>query len=1473
MKLLNKKKTFKKEGLHHVRENGNDAAIIFVHGLQGHPFRTWTKKGFKSLPHLLMEDEQFNLYDIYSFGYNTGFILKRHHFKVISNLLNTEIEARIDHKEIYFVTHSMGGIIVQSMLAEQVERDNKVFKNKVKGIVYLAVPFAGSSMASIASKAYALLPPFIGERTISQQTRSLQVFSKDLAELSLKWVRYMKNQIAHIRELNIYGESDGTVATASSRAPYIQDSHSVDENHISICKIDKESTVYQLLVRFFNVQTYNINDVKINKTETGLYHEFISKKPKITPSLNYPLVKGHIPRKLIQVNKYNSLPWLIDNEDLKEPLDIIKESKHVVLLGGAGTGKSIEMKYIASICSQISSPFVPILIKLNKFVPRSFNEIISEYWPDWNLVPDNELLLILDGLDEIESHYKKDAIKYIELFLEQHPEMQIIISCRRNFYQSENDHFSGTLQGFKTFLLYDLNQRDIDSYIDSVLGEEKSEVFKIAIRESNLKPLINIPFYLTRIIDLYQKHDALPESKADLFHFLITQGLYNDINHFKNSVDLSKEQQNLINSLETVALSMEDLGRNYLTDEELKLVTKQENIELLRLCTLWKRSEENNEIRWQFEHNNFQEFLAARILSRQKIEVIKDYLSFPPEHKKVIPSWVNTLSFLVSILGTKDNKFAELLKWVNEGDPEMLIHFEADRLDESLRTQLFQNIFSNYEERQVWINRDKFDFESLANFGQSDDNIEYLINKVLTGHYTSRVNAIKLLEFMRIPISKKIVLRQKLTKILINSQELPVVISAALSLLSKYKSWSSEQVEQILSSIRASSNDTIRTYLYKFLVDCNLVEDNIDVFLEGIQYIGIDFNNSKSRLLNEKIDLERGLQTAKSSSSMNKILNFFNDKIDQIDHTFLKDQLLPIGTNAALAYGSDSSIFNSVLDLFKCLKKKYWLTEAKDLSIFFDKSQTRQRAVEILFKQRSIDEEILGTIGLLIDEESINYISQQYLMNELSNDDIWKIQREISSRDFYLAFNNRMNEISNNEFLLQPRRDYEQERKDDLKRDIDMLFNKNTFLEQVKNLYETVGSESFTQDEIIKARIRRNEREYSTLVIDEIYRMAETEAISYKKVIEVIESWDWEMYALSKLYEILSSSSDVTLTDDQEEWIAEWCMKNVKSFDFKTACHRGQNGGITTSITGIILWYFQRRLNIKYPKAVFLNMISFDWIEGSKFLGIKYLEQYIDIETMSERIWDNLEKGIDLDEILENHLDFCNRHSINDASPFALQTICDTTRDSITRAIALKTYMKLSNDLDTLIQNLPNFTDNFKWDILKELFEKDKGLECQPYLITILEGEQPEEKLKSARFLIKLQNLEALKYYVCWVKMQVKNRKLIEQTMPLNSLKVIEALPYLFELLYLSYNDGFKQNEFERVDTEIRNAITNIALQSTQNFKVVQTTLESFIQDNSHLKYINFLNIFIEDVESKYYVTLQSGRDILEVTQRLDSIE
>mgnify|MGYP000002867409 CR=1 FL=1 len=66
------------------------------------------------------------------------------------------------------------------------------------------------------------------------------------------------------------------------------------------------------------------------------------------------------------------------------------------------------------------------------------------------LVSENELLVVLDGFDEIPSNDKLYAIREIEYFIDKYKAIHVIVSCRNNFYNIETETSTGLLDKFNS---------------------------------------------------------------------------------------------------------------------------------------------------------------------------------------------------------------------------------------------------------------------------------------------------------------------------------------------------------------------------------------------------------------------------------------------------------------------------------------------------------------------------------------------------------------------------------------------------------------------------------------------------------------------------------------------------------------------------------------------------------------------------------------------------------------------------------------------------------------------------------------------------------------------------------------------------------------------------------------------------------------------------------------------------------------
>lgn len=240
----------KKAALISKMDRQSKHAMIFVHGLHGDPDGTWRQsKTSKTLPELLALDEKLNGIDVYSFGYPSNLVVN-YDFREVSKILHSEIKAHLTGKDIILIAHSMGGLVVQQYLIDQFEQFNNTAVKQVKGIIYMAVPFEGSSKANFAS----WFVPY------HKQVSSLIVNNPLLQELRENWVKYVFRggqenlpdaMQCTISQLALYGARDWIVSKKSA-SPFHVGAEVIasDTGHKDICKIDQFSTEYKHIKKF-----------------------------------------------------------------------------------------------------------------------------------------------------------------------------------------------------------------------------------------------------------------------------------------------------------------------------------------------------------------------------------------------------------------------------------------------------------------------------------------------------------------------------------------------------------------------------------------------------------------------------------------------------------------------------------------------------------------------------------------------------------------------------------------------------------------------------------------------------------------------------------------------------------------------------------------------------------------------------------------------------------------------------------------------------------------------------------------------------------------------------------------------------------------------------------------------------------------------------------------------------------------------
>ena len=1019
--------------------------------------------------------------------------------------------------------------------------------------------------------------------------------------------------------------------------------------------------------------------------------------------------------------------------------------------------------------------------------------------------------------------------------------------------------------------MLDLDYDQIKPYAQLSLHSKVSKFFD-EIDRNTLGELLKIPFYLVKLVELFKIKSALPNKKASIFEQLLLARIKFDKEHFRITIELDESRSTIIKNLERIALCMETLCRNYISDDEFKMLIPDIPLRnLIKHCTAWKK-EEGESLTWQFEHNNIQEYLAAKALSRQPLSVIKDFVSFKPEHRKIIPSWVNAVSFLLSM---SDN--SSLFDWILKIESEICLKFEPDKIAKIQRIKIFKDIFSRYKEKQIWIDRDRFKNDELARFGQFEEIIEFLLTEAENAvHQTTLGNAIKILSAMLIPPDFKDRTVDLLKRAALNNFNIEInesIQSKALIALSNLKFDSKDVVERIVSKLRSSKSDWVRYGLYYFIHNSKFLDEFLDVFIDGISYARMNFSSGRaSRLSNERWELKQGLKKVQSFNATRKILDYFVENERDLHDLFVGDHDISfIAENAAKAFAENPLFLDHAVNFSLCMFKNHYSEEAGQFLLFYEKTGTRFDAFKMILdeKKSHYKEDFLADLA---DEQCLDYFIEQFEKGNTTDDEMWAFLQNLrwKNKGLFEPFYSKINKQFDNKFVLKPVPDWEQQRKERTQRDINLIFDKQDLFKEIKLIFDTEKKELFAPKELSElSSANWSDPYYSDLAYETLGRIAGNKDVTMETVKAANNNWDWDWFCIREIYEKMQMNEELELPQNQQKWIVEWCRSNLGKVDFKTAIQKTDKKHLSIAPKALYLWYFFQKFNLEYPKHILLDMLSFDYDNG----GIEYLESHIEETDMTSRILNNIKEGITVDDVLKNHIEYCKRHRLSEVIKYALKEMINQGRDDEVRRIALETICELSENLSELEDVLPNIKDKFKWQVVEKLI-KIGSKKAYSFLEGVFKMSDGENKIMASEYLIKLQNLTALRFYVDWIKGERKFSRSLFNSSPLTSLKKSEAIPFLIELLELNYQEDFEQpDEFDRLDRLVLNSLTVIALESKQNYLDVKRAIENFIDEYlSIYKNVNWLYSFLEQLERQYYVNKSEKFSIDDAIGKLEEI-
>ncbi len=1257
-------------------------------------------------------------------------------------------------------------------------------------------------------------------------------------------------------------------------------------------KTNHENKFYSLASKY---------DELFNENAKGIVAENIEELEAIEALLKPEETEVSLPRKKEYFASKNYItryitPIRVDGEfslESKTLLDTINNENRITILGVAGSGKSIELVNAAFAHSHENSDLYPVKIRLNTLTDQNIEELLELEYPEFKNIPNHKLLILLDALDEVHADYLDIAVNNIAIFSKKYHDAKIIVSCRNNFYVTETDKRRAKLEGFSTFLIEPLDYYAVHSYLINKI-DISPEIFIEDLRKKKFYDLLYSPFYLVNLVDYYNAKKEIPESKKTIFDYLILQRIESDYDKYENSgVSIQDYSINIEPFIEQLAIIAESIGKNYLDEkaEVFPLIPDKHLLEIIKRTFLFNKNPKERQ--WEFEHNNFQEYLAARFLSRLSIEQIKEFVSFKPDYKKIKPSWLNTLSFLFSIIDSKE-KLDDLIKWINIIEPDILIRFEKDKISLDVREKLFKEIYEEYESKEIIIRNEKFESEDLVMF-VSDSHIivEYLIKKIINSDDMLIISeALRMLPSFKLITKYNDQIREVLLSKLSQVETSDKIKYHCLYALSKLEIFDKELTQEIIKFNSLDSGQYIRAGYYKYLENSIQIDEHIEVLLKGIDLIKkpiVRINNrsenTETRLSDEKYNLELLLDKLNSPKSVLRLLEWSasHDKNSYLEDIYFEQIKSTLKKATKVFLDGNQEVYDSVLNLLEVFSRRYYRELGNDFKQFFKETNTEFKAFIKLYKdyQAKLKEKDFHfdyALTLVCNVDSVIFLINEIKDGRLVDPETWRIRN-------FLAFdgNREMHDLYQQELLKIDKKKYDYKQIDHdaikkvrLKRDIELLFAKEEFLNEAKLIFEEEAKDKskITFDELYDWNKKRfNDEEMSNQIIIELLRdkARQKKYVEFYEVEELVTDEDrWKWFTLHNLVKFDKNNADFEYDKEVADFIHTWVNKEILTANFKTAIKLTDNNTYNYRYTELYISYFTQRLDINLSNDNYLDLLLVDCY----FLPIKnivkqnendsntiaFLVEKLGVEKVAKQIIKNLQTDEIVPVVKKNHFKYCQELKLTQAAPIIFKEIQDSDKDKFDVNELITQYLELNGNNQQLLDIIKDFQTDIQIHALNLLAERNfmPVIEYSKTQMHIVEDE--EIRLRFIQIISKINEDEAFSLLKKWI---LKNKQLPERVFGLKGLggtKLNDFIEIFEDSLINNYGTDVWTS---RNDYLVK--LIELGSENDKDYLIVKSKLNYWLEKYDAMK---FLHYQLQKLEQLYYsnkiqsLTFEEAREL-----------
>jgi adenylate kinase family enzyme len=206
-----------------------------------------------------------------------------------------------------------------------------------------------------------------------------------------------------------------------------------------------------------------------------------------------------------------------------EVFNQIGEGRTLLILGEPGAGKTITLLKLAqnliAYAEENVSRLIPVVFNLSSWGSKHqtiADWLVQELWSKYgvskvlgkNWVKNQQLLLLLDGLDEVKADRREACVKAINQFMQEHGQTEMVICSRIADYE-----VLSRLQLRGAIKILSLTPEQVNQYLDTA-GEQLEAVKTLLNEDTDLQKLAKSPLMLSIMTLAYQgkKVEELPQT-------------------------------------------------------------------------------------------------------------------------------------------------------------------------------------------------------------------------------------------------------------------------------------------------------------------------------------------------------------------------------------------------------------------------------------------------------------------------------------------------------------------------------------------------------------------------------------------------------------------------------------------------------------------------------------------------------------------------------------------------------------------------------------------------------------------------------------------------------------------------------------------------------------------------------------------------------------------------------------------------